>query len=208
MVAPRTARLPSWSAGAVVLAALAQPAWAAGPPALAATSQAADLPRVGLSLDVGLPDGAIAALVVRPLPWLRLAGGGGSNGSALGMRLGATILPFGAGPSLTLEAGGTREGDATTVLPFLRKSASTEVLQHVSYQYGNAQLGLDFGRRRAAFFVHAGLSYVHASFGGSGAVLQRVLSGASSGQEVRVLGDATAHAIIFAGKAGLVVFLD
>ena len=37
------------------------------------------LPRLGLMVDAGLPDGANAALVFRPFRWLRAHGGGGYN---------------------------------------------------------------------------------------------------------------------------------
>src|SRR5438105_2350281 len=57
------------------------------------------LPLVGVMMDAGAPDGANASLVFRPLSWLRAHGGGGYNMISKGIRAGATLLPFGSGPS-------------------------------------------------------------------------------------------------------------
>src|SRR5690349_18831998 len=62
-------------------------------------------PLLGVMMDAGLPDGANAALVFRPVSWLRAHGGGGYNMISKGVRAGLTLLPFGAGPSATLEGG-------------------------------------------------------------------------------------------------------
>src|SRR5437868_1167806 len=62
-------------------------------------------PLLGVMVDAGVPDGANASLVFRPLSWLRAHGGGGTNMIGMGVRVGATLLPFGSGPSATFEAG-------------------------------------------------------------------------------------------------------
>ena len=115
------------------------------------------LPRYGLMADVGVPDGLIGSLVVRPWKWLRFCAGGGANGISYGWRTGITLLPLGQGPSASLEYGGYLDGDANAMAKTLG-FGSSPVLQRVGYQYTNAHLGLDFGSRRFVFFLHGGVS--------------------------------------------------
>src|SRR4051812_17568326 len=83
---------------------------AQGAPAPAAP--AGSLPWLGLQIDAGVPDGAQASLVLRPWKALRFSVGGGYNLISKGVRGGVSLLPFGRGPSLTVEAGHFFEGDA------------------------------------------------------------------------------------------------
>src|SRR5262252_2974445 len=101
-----------------------------------AAPPAAKLPAVGVMADVGLPDGA-----------------------------GASLLPFGWGPSLTVEGGHYFDGDANGLVRKFAGSGyqSSAVLERVGYDYANAHLGLDLGFRRVTFFVHAGMSFIRAS---------------------------------------------
>src|SRR5947199_8257800 len=78
-----------------------------------AGAPAAALPRLGVMVDAGLPDGGTASLVFRPSRWLRVHGGGGYNAVSPGVRAGVTLVPFGMGSSATLEAGHPSEGNAT-----------------------------------------------------------------------------------------------
>src|SRR3954471_19015778 len=94
------------------------------------------LPLVGVMMDAGLPDGANAALVFRPLSWLRAHGGGGYNMISKGVRAGATLLPFGSGPSVTLEGGHYFDGDANGLAQRFAGSAfSSALLDRVGYDY-------------------------------------------------------------------------
>ena len=70
-----------------------------------AAMPASKLPAFGVMADVGLPDGVGASLVYRPAKWLRVTGGGTYNMISSGLRAGASLLPFGWGPSLTVEGG-------------------------------------------------------------------------------------------------------
>jgi hypothetical protein len=115
------------------------------------------LPIFGLMADVGVPDGFIGSLAIRPWKWLRFCAGGGSNSISYGWRTGITLLPFGQGPSASLEYGGYLDGDANAMAKTLGYGSSP-VLQRVGYQYTNAHLGLDFGSRRFVFFLHGGVS--------------------------------------------------
>jgi hypothetical protein len=123
------------------------------------------LPVLGLGLDVGVPDGAAVSGVYRPFRWLRAEVGGSYNMISKGVRGGLTLVPFGMGPSATLEAGHYFDGDANGLA---RKFAGAgfddnAVLQRIGYDYANAHLGLDFGMRRVVFFIHGGMSYIRAN---------------------------------------------
>jgi hypothetical protein len=162
-------------------------------------------PLVGVMADVGVPDGAIASLVIRPWQWFRAYGGGGSNSVSKGWRGGFSLLPFGAGPSLSLEYGHYSDGDANGLV---RRMVSGEfksntLLDKVGYDYANAHVGLDFGGKNVIFYVHGGVSRVWAqmhnvndAFGSSGS--STVVS-VSQDPKVTVTGSSL--------KIGLIVFL-
>src|SRR5258706_6570832 len=95
------------AAGSSAKAAEVTTAQSASAPAKPADS----LPWLGLQTDVGVPDGAQGALVLRPWKALRFTVGGGYNMISKGVRAGLSILPFGRGPSLSVEAGRFFEGD-------------------------------------------------------------------------------------------------
>ena len=121
------------------------------------------LPIFGLMADVGVPDGFIGSLAIRPWSWLRLAGGGGTNTISRGWRIGLTLLPFAAGPTATFEYGRYTEGDAN---PLAKKFIGgnfdgSPLLERVGYEYMNGHLGLDFGSRRVVFFVHGGMTLLY-----------------------------------------------
>lgn len=163
----RKARLLGWSLSLGVT--LAVPVVAKAQEEVARTGSApspsARLPKLGVMVGAGVPDGAQASLVLRPLPWLRLHGGGGYNLISKGVSGGLSLIPFGAGPSLTVEGGHYFDGNANGIARKLAGSAFEDqaVLERVGYDYANAHLGLELGQRRFTFFVHAGLSYVRAT---------------------------------------------
>lgn len=168
------------------------------------------LPKLGLMADAGLPDGANASLVFRPRRWIRLHGGGGTNMISAGLRAGATLIPFGVGPSATLEVGHYFDGNANGIAQkFAGSSFSSAMLDRVGYDYGNAHLGLDFGVRRVTFYIHAGMSYVRAQVHNLDSVVaSRTSSGTGSyTTEVSVKQDPTVRAWFPSAKLGLVVYL-
>jgi hypothetical protein len=168
------------------------------------------LPHLAVMADAGVPDGLIASLVVRPARWLRFAGGGGSNGTAPAVRGGMTLLPLGAGPSLTLEIGRAWPGDLNRLVSLMGGPGDGQLLRHVGYTYGNAHLGLDLGRGRVVFFLHAGVSFIRARLGDSAAYIEdRARVGASGGDTtVAVRHDATVSGTALSGKLGLVLYVD
>ena len=180
---------------------------------VSATSVTREIPRrlplLGVMRDAGLPDGANAALVVRPLRWLRVHGGGGYNMISPGVRAGLTLLPFGSGPSATLEAGHYFDGNANgLVRRFAGQSFQNVLLDRVGYDYANAHLGLDFGSRRATFYIHGGMSYLRAKVHTFDSVLESEASSTgASGTEVSIKQDPIVRAWFPSVKLGLIVYL-
>ena len=123
------------------------------------------LPAFGLMLDAGIPDGASVSGVYRPFSWLRTEVGGSYNMISKGVRGGVSVIPFGMGPSATLEAGHYFDGNANGIARNIAGGGFQDnaVLQRIGYDYANAHLGLDFGMRRVVFFIHGGMSYIRAT---------------------------------------------
>lgn len=193
---------------ALVLASASASARADEPQTVAAALQARHQERwpvLGLSLDAGLPDGAIASLVVRPWQWFRAYAGGGSNSISRGWRAGFSLVPFGAGPSASLEYGHYGDGDANGLV---RRMVSgnfkgSPLLDRVGYDYANAQVGLDFGGKNVIFFVHGGVSMVWAQVHN----LNDAFNNSTSSTTVSVSQDPTIKAFGSSLKVGLIVFL-
>ena len=120
--------------------------------------------RLGVTVDVGVPDGSNAALVVRPVRPVRLHLGAGYNGISQGYRAGVTLVPFGTwfSPTLSLDVGQYVEGNANPLVRMVTRDTTfnSAVLEHVGYRYANAHLGLEFGRKWATFYIHGGVSRV------------------------------------------------
>jgi hypothetical protein len=116
---------------------------------------------LGLQLDIGIPDGGNVSAVVRPLKWVRLALGGGYNGLGPGWRGGLTLLPFGWGPSGTIEYGQYADRDINSFVRGFKSSFNgSPLLERFGYDYTNLQLGWDFGFHRAVFFIHCGWTWL------------------------------------------------
>jgi hypothetical protein len=176
----------------------------------AAPPAARGLPRLGVMADAGLPDGANASLVFRPLRWLRVHGGGGYNMVSEGIRAGATVVPFGMGPSATLETGHYFDGNANGVVQrFAGQSFSSPLLARIGYDYTNFHLGLDFGYHRVTFFVHGGMSYVRAQIHNLESVVSSQASAASDGNgstSVSIKQDPTVQAWFPSAKLGFIFY--
>jgi hypothetical protein len=191
----------------------------AGPMALAADASAQrsgvdqkEHPPVvlGLMADAGVPDGANAALALRVAPWLRLHLGGGHNTVSAGVRGGVTWLPLGAGPSLSVDVGHYRDGDANGVVRgFVGNNRwLTPLFERIGYTYVNTQLGLELGRGSLQFYVHGGVSYLRAVLHNADAALEGrgSTTTASGTTTVRITQDPIVHAWIPSVKLGMVVY--
>ena len=170
---------------------------------------AAKLTAVGVMADVGLPDGVGASLVYRPAKWLRLTGGGTYNMISSGLRAGVSLLPFGWGPSVSLEGGHYFDGNANGLVRKFAGSSyqSNSVLERVGYDYANAHLGLDLGFRRVTFFIHAGMSFIRASVHNLDEAIQSQQQSSSSSTTLSFKQDPIIRAITPSAKLGLIVYL-
>jgi hypothetical protein len=165
------------------------------------------LPLLGLMADLGVPDGLIGSLVVRPWNWVRISGGGGTNSISHGWRTGITLLPFGAGPSASLEYGRYQDGDANALAKRFMGSgfSGSPALERVGYEYMNAHLGLDFGSRKVVFFIHGGVTMLRGQIHNLDAATRA--AGTSGMTEVIVRSDPTFKAVGPSFKLGLLVYV-
>jgi hypothetical protein len=170
------------------------------------------LPIFGLMADVGVPDGLIGSLTIRPFSWVRVSGGGGTNGISRGWRTGITLLPFAAGPSASFEYGRYQNGDAN---PLAKKVIGGDfdgspLLERVGYDYMNAHLGLDFGSRRLVIFLHGGITMVRGKVHNVDAAIRDATpqnTSATGTTEVVVRQDPTVKAVGSSVKLGLIVYI-
>jgi hypothetical protein len=167
--------------------------------------QAEPWPLVGAMVDVGVPDGLIGSLVVRPVKWARVYGGGGSNSVSKGWRAGLGLIPFGAGPALTVEYGSYGAGNANGLVRSMTGGSfgGSPLLEELEYSYANLHAGLEFGGKHFTFFVHGGVSMVWAQLkGGSG-----TLTDTGSDTVVQINSDPRIKAFGSSLKVGLIVYL-
>jgi hypothetical protein len=174
-----------------------------------ATETKSALPKLGAMLDVGLPDGIMGGLSFRPQPWLRLQAGAGSNAISPGIRGGVVLVPFGAGPSLTLEAGHYFEGDANGLFASFAGSEyrNNAIAKRVGYQFANFHAGFEVGQERFTFFLHGGISYLHTQLHSVDEVLGATEAGRNAAATYGIGGDSSIDAWIPSLKLGFIVHL-
>jgi hypothetical protein len=142
----------------------------------------------GLSMDLGVPDGAAIGLTVLPRDWLRLDASITYGGIAPGGRLGVTLEPFAwmLAPTLSAEGGHCFGG----AIPGVQSISS------VSYSYANFHAGLELGGRSSLrFFLRAGVSYLDATMA--------VASSAAGPSSVHLAGLSYDGWIVPSAKVGL-----
>ncbi|HXI60306.1 MAG TPA: hypothetical protein VNO55_29780 [Polyangia bacterium] len=170
------------------------------------------LPMFGLMMDAGLPDGMNGSLIIRPTRWLRTHVGGSYNMISSGVRAGVALLPFGSGPSLTLEGGHYFDGNANGVAkkfagPSFKDNA---LLERIGYDYANAHLGIDFGSQRVTFYIHGGMSFIRATVHNVDTVVQQQAGSSGLGGSdttVSIKQDPVIKAWTPSAKLGLIVYL-
>ncbi len=159
---------------------------------------------LGVMLDAGIPDGANASIVYRPLSFVRLHAGGGTNLVSPGFRTGVSLLlgPF----SGSAEYGHYFDGDANGLWRSLSGHPDAEVpsLRQVGYDYANFRLGLELGPSWMTFYLHAGMSYMTGPVKELGATLTKAAS--SDGTTVTLASDPTLSVWSVSARAGLIVY--
>ncbi len=160
----------------------------------------------GLTTSIGVPSGVELSLIYRPVFWLRGSAGAAYNGVSGGGQAGAAVGYFSAPftPTLSVEAGTFAEGSAVALgQRFGADLSSVPAARRVGYQYGSAQLGLEFGwPQRFTFRIGAGLSYAHATLHDTQATLRSL-----SGDTRVVAGDLTLNAVLPSLTLGCVAYL-
>jgi len=131
--------------------------------ALVASPAAADSVRTfGVMADVGVPDGATASLVVRPISAVRLSAGVGYNGISHSARVGVTLapVPYWISPTLSVDYGRYPEGDANPLAQRISgdETFESQLLERVGYDFADAHVGFVLGRKRASFYIQGGMS--------------------------------------------------
>jgi len=211
---PAFAQAPTASTATAPVASAAR---APGADATAVTQPAAPasapaLPAVGMMVDAGLPDGMNAALVYRPTDWLRTHAGGSYNMISYGVRGGIALIPFGSGPSAILEAGHYFDGNANGLARKIAGAGfqNNALLEKIGYDYANAHLGLDLGKRRVTFYIHGGMSYFRATVHNLDTVVQNEAAangGDTASTTVSIKKDPIIRAWTPSAKIGLIVYL-
>jgi hypothetical protein len=170
-----------------------------------AARQAEHWPVVGAMVDVGVPDGLIGSLAIRPWKWVRAYGGAGSNSVSKGWRGGLALIPFGAGPCVSVEYGRYATGDANGLVRSMAggQFSGSQLLDKLEYDYANAHAGLEFGGKRFTFFVHGGVSMVRAQLHSAGGTLPNT----GTDTVVQVSQDPKLKAFGSSFKVGLIVFV-
>ena len=171
----------------------------------------ADAGRLGIMADVGVPDGANASLVVRPVSIVKLHAGLGYNLIAPGVRVGASVtpLPWFVSPSLSVEAGHYFRGDANPVVNQLGSRPPDEpsdspVLREVGYQYANLHVGLDFGGKRMTVYLHAGMSGIRGTIRNLNEELNS--EGDMDGPTIEFREDPIVTLFVPSARTGIIVF--
>ena len=167
------------------------------------------LKQLGLALQAGVPDAATASVVYRPWQWLRLHAGPGYNMVGFSAQGGVALIPFGWGPSLTLEGGHFFDANANK---FARKMAGPSytdiaVLNRFGYDYANAHLGLELGKETFTFFIHGGMSYFGMAVKDVDTALQSATQKSMSTTEVHVGAPIKVHAFVPSMKLGFMVYV-
>lgn len=120
-------------------------------------------PHVGVMTDVGVPDAATAAVVARSRS-LRAELGIGHDVVGPGVRGGLTWTPlkWWAAPVLGAGYGHFFARDANPLVRTVTGDAtfSSPLLERVGYDFAYARTGIELGRKRFTFFIHAGISRV------------------------------------------------
>lgn len=155
---------------------------------------------LGLMLDAGVPDGANLAVVWRPEHWLRFHVGGGHNLNSPGVRAGVSLMLLDGDftPSLVVEGGHYFAGDLGATMESVLGIDGTNAPDKLSYSYGNAHLGLEFGGSDFTFYLRGGYSLIEAD-----------LRPSSEGQGENFRFDEDVHLTVWApsAKLGFVIYI-
>ena len=184
----------------------------AGPKLAPCVEQPASKPATltfGALLDVGVPDGAMGGVIVRPWSWMHVHGAVGTNAISMGVRGGVLLrLPTWFSPSIGVEGGRYFEGDAS---PLLGKLAHTQyqdsaMVRRIGYRFANVHLGIELGNRRSTFYLHGGMSYIATELHDAQGTLLESGVGSDGTTSVAIATDPRISAWIPSLKLGFLVY--
>ena len=115
---------------------------------------------LGLMFDLGSMHGAMLSLAYRPIPWLRVHAGAGTNAVSPGYRAGVTVARSGGGPALNIEGGHFLPGDMNGLLKILVGTGyhASPQLEHFDYDFVNVHAGWEVESGNLIFFARGGVS--------------------------------------------------
>jgi hypothetical protein len=195
------------------LLALATPAFASTPKEAPAAEPEEDaepaLKQLGLALQTGVPDGFTGSVIYRPASWVRAHLGAGYNLIGPSVQGGASLIPFGWGPSLTLEAGHFFEGNANGIARSMVGASYEDnaLLDRVGYDYANAHLGFELGEESFTFFIHGGMSNISTQVHNVNVALQDATQAGMSTTQLTVTQAPKITAFVPSMKLGFVVYV-
>jgi len=157
--------------------------------ATASPSSSSASPTLGVMAGIGVPDAATLSLAWRPIRALRVELGAAHDYVSPGVRGGLTYIPFGswATPTLSVGYGHFLERDANPAVRAITGDATFDspMLDHFGYDYAEAHVGLEMGRKHVTFYLHAGITRVTATIHDvASAAMQSTMS--SSGSNVSI----------------------
>lgn len=122
------------------------------------------VPRWGLMVDAGVPDGVGLSGLWRPLPWLRVHAGAVAGTVGQGIRGGLGLVPLqqSVSPLLELELGHALRADYDTLLERLggQPRGTGALLSGLGYSYATAAAGVEWNlSERMAVCARVGLGY-------------------------------------------------
>ena len=164
--------------------------------------------KLGVSLDLGAPEGSGLALLFRPWWWLRLNAGLAYNVLGTGIRGGFSVVPFrhGITPTLSFDLGHYFSGDLTK---FTSSSNVYEqaLLRSAAYDFWSLQLGVEIGSRDGfAFYMRGGLAHLGTTLAGQD-VTNYANSKIGDASDSYQIGDASFSALIPCFSLGFLFFV-
>jgi hypothetical protein len=157
---------------------------------------------LGVSSDIGIPDGLNVGLVVAPADWMRLGASIGTNSASLDYRGGLSLIPMGWGPSFSLEVGHCNLAATTSLIRTIFSISSwvQTYVQQLGYTYVNAHVGFDYRFTGLTLFVHGGYTYIS----GTIRAPDSMVVDSSTSTTVTLAQDGNVHAYTLSAKVGLI----